>query len=423
MNVCQKKCSAKLGRETRGFTLIELLVVITIIGMLIALLLPAVQAAREAARRMQCGNNVKQLSLAMHNFHNTHNRIPNSGEDRIWTGLSPANGPSPINWSPGSWNGNRTRYDGVDQYSFLTLLLPFIEQGALYERIHGYLSVTPYPLPSPDDWNAWCPDPHPLRGDTMHDGAANPFCTSLSVFQCPSDGNARVASPKGHSSYRICHGDVGFDETWIEGSHGRGIARRGRFGDVTLTMVSDGASNTIFISESLVASADNSVFYKESIARIIRVLNGGAPSYCAATRGTSGQFTDDVYVLNRKGHSWANLRMMYTGFNCSLAPNLPSCAAGAERDDDFDYRGTLILSASSNHPNGVNVGLCDGSVRFVTDSIDAGDPTRRLGEGQNDPPGGRGDRTGYAHQWKGPSTMGVWGAMATPAGGETASLP
>lgn len=102
----------------RGFTLVELLVVIAIIGILIALLLPAVQAAREAARRSQCTNNLKQLGLALHNFHDVNNRLPASSHDPIF--LDP---------TYRDYRGER------DKWSYLVLILPYIEQKALYDDL------------------------------------------------------------------------------------------------------------------------------------------------------------------------------------------------------------------------------------------------------------------------------------------------
>ena len=392
--------------------------------MLIALLLPAVQAAREAARRMQCSNNVKQLSLAAHTFHDAQNRFPNNGCDTIWMGRAPSgtgNLPGfPIFNSPSRW-GN-TRYDGVDQYSFFTVLLPFFEQGALYDSLQGFLSAAVYPLDG--GWGAWIPNPHPRNNNTMRDDIRNPFCTVLNAALCPSDGNGRGGTDKGRANYRICRGDVSVGDAWnASESATRGIGFYGIYGDATLAFVSDGTSNTMFLSESLVAPSDGSMLYKASIARNIGAIHGGAAMHCAATRGTNNSFTNGVEILNGKGQSWGGMRTMYTGFNAALAPNQPSCIADASQNNDWEYMRAIILTASSNHPGGVSVGLCDGSVRFVSDSVNAGDPTRRLGEGPNDSPGGVGDRGGYGHQWRGPSTMGIWGGMATPAGGESVTLP
>ena len=413
----------KVKRLT-AFTLVELLVVIAIIGMLVALLLPAVQAAREAARRMQCSNNTKQLSLSAHTFHDVHNRLPSNGHDTVWMGRTPAGTGLPGPFGDG-WIWGPSRYDGIDQYSFLTLLLPFIEQAALYGAIEGHLSAAVYPLEG--GWADWIPNPHPRDNNTMRNNVVNPFCTSIAGFLCPSDGGGRTSgNVKGRTSYRMNRGDSMVGEGW-GGATGhedtRGIARRGRFGDVTFASISDGTSNTLFLSESSISPADGSRLYRASIARNIGAIHGGAASHCAATRGANNSFAAGVDITNGKGHAWGNLRTIYTSFNTALAPNQPSCIAGGGSDNEWGYSDAIALTASSYHPGGVTVGLCDGSVRFVTDSVNAGDPTRRLGEGPNDSPGGSGDRGGFGHQWKGPSTMGVWGAMATPAGGESVTLP
>jgi len=433
MNTAQSICEKNL-RYKSAFTLVELLVVIAIIGMLIALLLPAVQAAREAARRMQCSNSMKQLSLSLHNFHDVHQRVPNTRDERVWLTINPTRGSNfPTIQSLNIANPNPAwgtiRHHGVEQYGFLSVVLPFFEQGAMFARISDYLDRAVYPF---DDWQNRCPAPNYRDSNErmttpnimVTDGLLNPFCSTISAFLCPSDGDARIAG-RGTTSYRICRGDAACGEGWSQAAIGRGIGKPGRFGEVSFATIEDGTSNTMFVSESMVSPVAGSQSYKASIAKGIAGVHGGAPIVCSATRGTGGNFnTPNQSILLGKGHSWGCFRAISTGFFASLAPNQPSCANNTNADDFF-YGEALILTASSAHSGGVNVGLCDGSVRFVADSVDAGNPARRIGEPTNSTNNQTADLggQGIAHALTRATTNGIWGAMATPAGGESATLP
>ena len=406
----KKNIKLKGGGNIAAFTLVELLVVIAIIGILIALLLPAVQAAREAARRMQCTNNVKQLSLSAHTFADAHKRLPNNGDDSLVMDASPAGGPARSDIFAGA---SGTRHHGVDQWSALIFLLPFIEQTALYDRLMGYMHSATYPTANAN-WPAYLPN---VAGCyDMADGGHNPLCTTVNGFLCPSDGvilRAHVQGRNGQTNYRFNRGDWMIGDGWSENTTLRGITRWGRFGQVNLASITDGTSNTMFMSESLAGNLGGrspSDRYKLEIGTVSPTIHGQPALNCLNARGQNGMFNPAVVtsVFEGKGHRWGDRRSVSTGFMAALPPNSPSCASG-------DENSCLMISATSNHTGGVNVGLCDGSVRFVSDSINAGEIELRLGESLGN--------TGEGHHWKGASTQGIWGASATPAGGETGSLP
>ncbi|MDR0870622.1 MAG: DUF1559 domain-containing protein [Planctomycetaceae bacterium] len=398
------------GGVKRAFTLVELLVVIAIIGVLIALLLPAVQAAREAARRMQCTNHLKQIALSAHNFLDVHKRFPNNGGDELIMNKQPANGPAKMAWQ----GGTGTRYDGVDQYSAFFFLLPFVEQGALYDRINSIVDSVTYPLAS----GGWADNiPSPRAGaNVLASGVENPFCTVLASLQCPSDGNIlRKLTPgrNGQLNYRFNRGDWMVGDSWGENTQLRGITRWGganstAFGQIGLENVSDGTSNTWFASEAVVDPIAVSIYYKYTLAASIDI-HGKAAINCLNVRGQKGILASTGGTIAGKGHRWGDRASSSTGFHAALPPNSPSCSSTGGDGD------CLMISASSEHGGGVNVSLCDGSVRFVSETVNCGEIDRVLGSSQGN--------TGEGHKWTGPSTHGVWGSMATPDGKESVAAP
>lgn len=194
--------------KRRVFTLVELLVVIVIIGILVALLLPAVQAAREAARRMSCSNNMKQIGLALHNYHDTHKVFP---PDTIWVGNS----------------ATRQR-----NFTWIALVLPYMEQSTLHDQID-------FKIPA---WNQQVPGPN---------GTVNLQSIQLAAFTCPSDPETQSNKGFGLSSYA---GAAGWD------GHRRMFGDSQRAGPFALmdssrfAKVTDGTSNTIFVGEVSMSS-------------------------------------------------------------------------------------------------------------------------------------------------------------------------
>ncbi|MDR3199109.1 MAG: DUF1559 domain-containing protein [Planctomycetaceae bacterium] len=405
--------SNSFSSKTRGFTLVELLVVIAIIGVLIALLLPAIQAAREAARRSQCTNNLKQLGIAFHNFHDTYKRMPSNGYDSLWVAYKKS--------------GTQDRIDVVDVYSVWVCLLPFYEMTAVYDEIKtgcaNLAAVNPYPtddsryekgrLVRTGNW------------DYSNGGGASPASLNMTPLLCPSDSSALLAEgaqATGRTNYRANMGDWMIGWAWGEYANPRGTFRPSwnnagttKWADRSFNAITDGLSNTLYASEACVAKEllNNDITILGGVANEPsgNFIHGNAASLCAAKRGTQGLLNPTNQVTgNHKGLRWMDARIPYTGFNAALPPNQPSCRRETADGDKACY----ALTASSYHSGGANAALCDGSVRFVSETIDCGNITKKLGEELGN--------TGEGHKWTGPSTVGVWGAAATPAHNETNSL-
>jgi prepilin-type N-terminal cleavage/methylation domain-containing protein len=209
-------CAGNTRAGRRAFTLVELLVVIAIIGVLVALLLPAVQAAREAARRMSCTNNVKQLLIAAHNYHDTLNALPPAVPYGFHGGFS------------GGPDANRSCWVGN--------LLPYMEQKPLYDQLTAYL-VAP-------------------TGHTI----SQPFAkVTLKTMCCPSDGQSPKTNDQSqgqgvHGNYVACTGNTYCNPATANGGKDSTIMTGVFFGasKMNLASISDGTSNTMFFSELLV---------------------------------------------------------------------------------------------------------------------------------------------------------------------------
>ncbi len=346
---------------------------------------------------MQCTNNLKQLGLALQNFHDTNNRFPNQGTDAYWVkGFRDFSNPN-------------THVGGIDIYSVFSLTLPFIEQQPLMTRLTG--------LCQDASSGKYKKAPLAWRNDKAEDGSENPFCTVVSAFLCPSDGNTSGTSGSGElapCNYAASRGDwvVGFN--WAHNAQKKrgvfyDVARGG--GNTTLAAITDGTSNTMLFSELTASSRGGDKRYLTALADAkIQSANGAA--ICAATRGTDGM-TNSSFQFTEKGRRWGDARGPFHNFHAALPPNSPSCYQSTDGAGSMnEYSSCMCVSASSYHSGGVNVVMCDGSVRFVSETVDCGDIQHALGYPQNND----GDWA-----WSGKSTRGVWGAMATPQSGETVS--
>jgi prepilin-type N-terminal cleavage/methylation domain-containing protein/prepilin-type processing-associated H-X9-DG protein len=307
-------------RRFRAFTLIELLVVIAIIGVLIALLLPAVQAAREAARRSQCTNNLKQIGLAVHNYMDSHGRFP------IGRGTRPAR-----------------PYDITSRYNFsgFSMILPYMEQRPLFNSINFSLTVT------------------------IQDGNTTALATVVSSYLCPSESQ-RTPAGWGGNNYRFSEGsnilysyaetDTGAVNTTMPAPNGPFFPER----SVTLAEVVDGTSNTVLAAEKLMGDFNQGL---PTQARDIYVGSTWPPTPEVAFQDceATDNFSIPTNGESGAGAPWLDGFLHTSIFKVVAPPNRKSC---------YFYPARLVMSASSQHPGGVNVGLCDGSVRFIKNTID-----------------------------------------------------
>lgn len=387
--------------KIEAFTLVELLVVIAIIGILIALLLPAVQAAREAARRMQCSNNLKQLGLSLHTFHDAHKRFPSVAWDKLWTDAFTC---------PEVCNGERMH--GTDVYSPLCSLLPFIEQTAMFEQLRTGLE---YAVSKKDDKQNMTPCPWAVSWDGFEGKNADnknpgPFGRDISPFLCPSDGNRKTSEGNtGRTNYGINSGgdSVGaFD--WAT----RGCFLDRRRGETSMSTISDGTSNTIAMAEKCIGRGG-----RDSKVKSGMILNGSygdydkfvTPIQCTDHRGNNGDLNTtaggEVWDY-RKGGRWGDSRQPHTQVFMFVPPNAPSV---------FANEAWGCAAASSYHTGGVNAALADGSVQFYSDSINCGSQDVFNGRHAGS------TYTGKPWEYTGVTSYGAWGALGSAFGGESSS--
>ena len=410
-----------------GFTLVELLVVIAIIGVMVGLLLPAVQAAREAARRMSCGNNFKQIGLGIHNYHAAYNQLPTHGTG---THLPPSGGASTSNNGTGNPAMN---------LSFLVGLTPFIEQQALWEQIsspsvkvNGGVDLVP-----PNIWRAMGPAPWT--------GGYIPWNTEISTLRCPSDPGVGLPA-RGRTNYVACTGDsidvmqdAAFrctGATPCNWGPNNGVAQNARVGHRGTFQfrtksgfrdILDGTANTFACGEIATDLGDAAITTLAIISvggdRLVTPRGGiyENPSlgdnfidplrprfWCVtgSTTCTPGTFRGGSSSANtgeRRGYRWADGRPLYGSCNTILAPN--SAVKIGEAGDGSSG----VMPPSSRHQGGAHMLMADGAVKFITDSIESGNRTQPMVyRGQtfaNSAPGS-------------PSPYGLWGAIGSRANKE-----
>ncbi|HZZ28311.1 MAG TPA: DUF1559 domain-containing protein [Pirellulales bacterium] len=351
----------------RGFTLVELLVVIAIIGILIALLLPAVQAAREAARRSQCSNNLKQSALAMTNYDNAKKKLPPG--TKFWWGDEPPGQPAgtdPVQGAGSSW---------WDDHGWYSYLCPFIEEKALAQAIHTDKSFT---------------------------DASNYTARTVKVplFECPSDGMIldEGATPanfmlfaRWRGNYAVNFGNTNYGQTnqaiipatpslplipaaTFKGAPFGPSILRGKKnqagqnlpGSRPLAKISDGTSHTLLMAEirTIKREPNSSSIWGGPISEIETALGGQTFEGILLPNDPRGDTDNRMPCTGGTGAG------TYAILTVQELDGVPPCnCLGGDPANRVNVDGQFF-AARSKHQGGVNVSFCDGSTHFATDTID-----------------------------------------------------
>jgi prepilin-type processing-associated H-X9-DG protein/prepilin-type N-terminal cleavage/methylation domain-containing protein len=375
-----------VGRaRSRAFTLVELLVVIAIIGTLVGLLLPAVQTAREAARRSSCVNNLKQIGIALHSHESARKYFPASK----WGPMSSV----PPTYASGGYSAwlpafGTNGYAGGGWLSGFVALQPYMEGAELYDQIMGSGS--------------------PPSVET----AFAAYTTQPAFLLCPSDiQRFKDVSPAyGQTNYLFCDGDGTYyrNADWAVG----GYDQRGLFGmnsNCRIKNVTDGLSKTIALGEctrplgSGTASANTASATYNNFS--------WQPSVCLAIWNGAGYSGSQLTRRDRSpGTAWHHGGDSYILFNTTLPPNGPACNNGWNQ-------GNGIVPPRSKHGGGANCLFADGRVSLMSENIDAGNLSYWP------PPGNNASPTANPNYKLPPSPYGVWGALGTKAGTDKGELP
>ncbi len=398
----------KRTSNVSGFTLVELLVVIAIIGVMVGLLLPAVQAAREAARRMSCSNNFKQMGLAIHNYHAAYNQLPIQG-----TGTAAPGTNFWLTHNAAAASSNRS------SLSFIVGILPFMENQALWEQISN-------PLQTGGPW--------PAMGPTPDVTTYSPWMTEVPALRCPSDPGTGLPA-MGRTNYAACQGDsirlIGYgpfsDTSATNNANYAQESRachRGAFvahQKLNFRDILDGTANTVMCGEITTDLGDNDIRTRQLTAGATfafgTALSSTSPCNGSINTARPRFWSTGADTTTGRGYSWASAATIHTTMTTIYPPNRDLCpiadtaatmSGGSTPVDPSGAPGiafrSMFASASSQHQGGAHALMADGAIKFITDSIEAGGG---LMVGPGGAPAGS------------QSNFGLWGRLGTRASKET----